>query len=124
MKLAWVLVILGSVIGGFMLLNVFAATGISAPQEAAGAGMALACAAIPYCFVRAIQFMCESPEAAELKTLNDTLTTHTRLLAELANNTKAPEPEPAAMAATATGETATSETRPAISGSWPSLSQE
>lgn len=56
MKAAWILVIIGSVLGTLTLLLTFAASE-SAPQEAAGAGLAIAMAAIPYCFARALSEM-------------------------------------------------------------------
>ena len=42
-------------------------------------------AVIPYCGVRACIAIAASPEENQLKRLNETITTHTRLLAEMAN---------------------------------------
>ena len=50
---AWIIAIIGSVFGGLTLLLTFMSAD-SAPQEAAGAALALGLAAIPYCFARAI----------------------------------------------------------------------
>jgi hypothetical protein len=85
MKVLWVLVILGVAAGTLQFIEVLTSTSISAPQQAAGGAMAVAFAILPYCFVRAIQFMAESPSERELKRLNESLETHTRLLAALAN---------------------------------------
>jgi hypothetical protein len=85
MKALWILVILGVVAGTFQFIGVLSSTSVSAPQQAAGGAMAVAYAILPYCFVRAIQFMVESPSERELKRLNESLATHTRLLAALAN---------------------------------------
>lgn len=90
MRALHILTVLGAVIGGFQLLNV-EAVAASAPQQAAGAALAVAWTVIPYCFARAIIAMCSSPEQAELKKLNETLATHTRLLATLANTAPPPE---------------------------------
>jgi hypothetical protein len=79
MKLLWILVLLGSVVGGFILIGGFTSAN-SAPQEAAAAGLALACAVIPYCLVRSIQ------ELARDTFERDELRTQTRLLASLANS--------------------------------------
>jgi ABC-type spermidine/putrescine transport system permease subunit II len=53
-KLCWVVTAVASAIG---LLILFSALGNSnsAPQQAAGAGMAIACAAIPYIFTRCME---------------------------------------------------------------------
>jgi hypothetical protein len=53
MKAAWILVVITSSIGALMLLLTFAASN-GAPQEAAGAALAIGMAAIPYCFARAL----------------------------------------------------------------------
>jgi hypothetical protein len=53
MKVLWVVVAIASVLGGLTLfLTVGDANG--APQEAAGAAIAVALAVIPYCFARAL----------------------------------------------------------------------
>ena len=54
MKLIWLLTIVGCLVGGLLLyITVTSASG--APQEAAGAAIAVACAVIPYCFARSLQ---------------------------------------------------------------------
>jgi hypothetical protein len=95
MKVLWVLVILGVAAGTIQFVEVLTSMSISAPQQAAGGAMAVEYAILPYCFVRAIQFMVESPSERELKRLNESLDTHTRLLAILANVplNEAPEDE-------------------------------
>lgn len=56
MKFLWLLTFVGSFIGG--LMNLFALFGSNtAPQEAAGAAMAVACAVIPYCMARSVAEM-------------------------------------------------------------------
>ena len=51
-KVLWVFTLLGSLLGGlFGVLGLLTAHG--APQEAAAAAIAVACAVIPYCFARA-----------------------------------------------------------------------
>jgi hypothetical protein len=52
--LAYAFTVIGSLIGGYELLNTMAFAD-SAPQQAAGAGMALAWAVLPYCFARAVE---------------------------------------------------------------------
>ena len=52
-KFLWVCTMLGSLIGLFFLLVVLTAAK-GAPQEAAGAAIAVACAVIPYCLARAV----------------------------------------------------------------------
>lgn len=49
----WALTIFGSLAGGFTLIHTFAAAK-GAPQQAAGAAMAIAVAVIPYCLARAV----------------------------------------------------------------------
>ena len=82
-KFLCVLTIIGAVIGGFFLIGAFVED--SAPKQAASAGIAVALAVIPYCLARAAAALSTSESVAELKHLNDTLTTHTRLLAAVAN---------------------------------------
>jgi ABC-type phosphate transport system permease subunit len=48
------LTLIAAVVAGLIMLMVFTASG-SAPQEAAGAAMALAIVAIPYCATRILQ---------------------------------------------------------------------
>lgn len=72
--LCWLATLAGSTVGLFIL----AATVVfsdSAPQQAAGAALAVGCAAIPYVFSRA----CESLSAARRTMKADALDTNTRL---------------------------------------------
>lgn len=50
---SYILTIIGTVIGGLILVSTLTAE--SAPQQAAGAAMALAWGVLPYCFARAIE---------------------------------------------------------------------
>jgi hypothetical protein len=85
MKSLHIITILGCVCRGFILVGTFL-TATGAPQQGAGAALAVALAVIPYCFVRAVESWAEpSASEAELRKLNETLATHTRLLAQLAN---------------------------------------
>ena len=60
--LLWVLTIVGSLLGGFIVfLGVFATNG--APQEAAAAAIGVACAVIPYCIARAVSELSEPVES-------------------------------------------------------------
>lgn len=52
--IGYILVIIGTLIGGYELLNTLAYAE-SAPQQAAGAAMAIAWATLPYCFARAVE---------------------------------------------------------------------
>ena len=55
-KFLWILVIIGSILGGLIaFIGVTAAKG--APQEAAAAAMGIAFAVIPYCLARAVSEM-------------------------------------------------------------------
>lgn len=87
MKYWHIFTLLGAIIGGSELLSVSGATGISAPQQAAGAAVAVAWVVIPYCWARALVAMSSSAEEIQLKRLNETIETHTRLLAERTNAT-------------------------------------
>lgn len=58
-EFVWVLVIVGAVIAGGMLAMTFMSS-MSAPQEAAGAAMAVGCVVIPYCFARAVTEIAKS----------------------------------------------------------------
>jgi hypothetical protein len=53
-RFLWVVTIVGCGIG-IAQLSITFATAQSAPQQAAGAGMAIATAVIPYCLARAVQ---------------------------------------------------------------------
>jgi hypothetical protein len=59
MPVLWMIALLSAAAGGFELFNTMALAK-SAPQQAAGAGMALAYAVIPYIAVRAIEGMMTS----------------------------------------------------------------
>ena len=91
MKPTYILVILGCVVGTFTLIDTFF-TATSAPQQGAGAAPAVAFAVIPYCFVRALDLWDAAGEK-ELHKINETLATHTRLLATLANTAIETKPE-------------------------------
>ena len=52
-RFAWIVALVGSALGALTFLLTMSGAE-SAPQEAAGAGMALALAAVPYCFARAL----------------------------------------------------------------------
>lgn len=82
--LCWLATIVASIIGLFFL----AATMVfsdSAPQQAAGAAVALACSAIPYVFSRA----CESIVVARRTMKAETIDTRTRLDAIAAEHERA-----------------------------------
>lgn len=53
-NLSYTLVIIGTLIGGFTFFDSMIAAE-SAPQQAAGAAMAMAWAVLPYCFARAVE---------------------------------------------------------------------
>jgi hypothetical protein len=53
MKMFWWLAIIGAVAGAIGLVSTFAANG--APQQAAGAAIAVALAVLPYCLARAVE---------------------------------------------------------------------
>jgi hypothetical protein len=53
MKALWSLAILGAVAGAIGLISTFAANG--APQQAAGAAIAVALAVLPCCLARAVE---------------------------------------------------------------------
>jgi hypothetical protein len=57
---AWILVIIGSLIGGAQFFVSFSAT--SAPQQTAGIAMALGWVILPYCFARACEGLSSAPE--------------------------------------------------------------
>lgn len=60
-KNLWIAVMVGCAFGFLTLLRVLLFAE-SAPQEAAGAGIALAYSIIPYCFVRALQELQKSDD--------------------------------------------------------------
>jgi hypothetical protein len=51
---SYILVIIGTLIGGFTFFDTMISAE-SAPQQSAGAAMALAWAVLPYCFARAVE---------------------------------------------------------------------
>ena len=90
MKSIHLLTILGCIVGAFILTDVML-TATGAPQQGAGAALAVAFAVIPYCFVRAVELWV-APVEAELRKVNELLATHTKLLATLANAASVPNP--------------------------------
>jgi hypothetical protein len=54
MKVMWIITLVGAVLGGgnFLFTTLYA---VSAPQQAAGAAIAVAAAVIPYCMARAVE---------------------------------------------------------------------
>lgn len=82
-KFLYALTVIGSIVGSFFLIGAFLED--SAPKQAASAGIAVALAVVPYCLARASSALSNSESISELKCVNDTLATHTRLLAALAN---------------------------------------
>jgi hypothetical protein len=54
MEVVWILPLLGSLIAGFEFLDTLTAA-TSAPQQAAGAAMAMCWAVLPYVFARAVE---------------------------------------------------------------------
>lgn len=61
---SWVAVLIGSAAAAFQIAEVHRAA-VSAPQQAAGAGLALAYVIIPYCFARAIESLARGNAIAE-----------------------------------------------------------
>jgi Na+/melibiose symporter-like transporter len=88
MKFLWILTAIGSVLGGILLLVGFFED--SAPKQAAAAATAAAMAVIPYCLARASErgamFDLYALLSTNLKAVRETLETHTRLLAAMANS--------------------------------------
>ena len=54
MQVLWMCTIIGAVLGAIVLVLSFVSAN-GAPQEAAGAAIAVALAVIPYCLARAVQ---------------------------------------------------------------------
>lgn len=65
---AWLMVIIGSVVGGFVFITGFL-TANGAPQQAAAASAGVAFVVIPYCAARAISMLWDIGK--EKKTDND-----------------------------------------------------
>lgn len=59
MVVFWVVTLLASCVAGYQLFETFASA-TSAPQQAAGAALAIAIAVIPYIFTRCLQSIRES----------------------------------------------------------------
>ncbi|PHM70127.1 MULTISPECIES: hypothetical protein [unclassified Xenorhabdus] len=57
MRILWFVVIIGSVLGLIMGLLPALFLSNSAPQEAAGAAIAVACSVVPYCIARAVSML-------------------------------------------------------------------
>ncbi len=55
-KFLWILVIIGSILGG-LIAFIGVAAAESAPQEAAAAAVGIGLAVIPYCLARAVSEM-------------------------------------------------------------------
>ncbi|MBO9664950.1 hypothetical protein [Dokdonella sp.] len=53
-RFCWIATVIGSVLGILQIVAT-ALSAASAPQQAAGAGLAVATAAVPYCLARAVQ---------------------------------------------------------------------
>jgi hypothetical protein len=85
MRFLHIFTIIGALAGLRELLQVLSSSTIGPQQQAAGAAIAVALVVLPYCFVRALVEMDGGPQSVELKRLNDSLSTHTRLLAEMAD---------------------------------------
>ena len=93
MSWVWILVVLCAVVGAIEMAGVLLASQVSAPQQAGAAAVAIGWAIIPYVFACALE-RGGAAERAELKRLNETLATHTKLLAEIANSAgRVPTPE-------------------------------
>jgi hypothetical protein len=60
--ISWVAVLIGAALAAFQVAEVHRAA-VSAPQQAAGAGLALAYVIIPYCFARAVESL--SPQTVD-----------------------------------------------------------
>ncbi|WP_340619342.1 hypothetical protein [Xenorhabdus siamensis] len=57
MRILWLAVIICSVAGAMIGLIPALTVAESAPQEAAGAAVAVACAVVPYCIARAVSMI-------------------------------------------------------------------
>lgn len=79
--MVWIISILACVVAFLSFISDWSSA-TSAPQQCVAISMALLIVILPYCLSRAIMGMIQ---AGELKKLNETLATHTRLLATLAN---------------------------------------
>lgn len=70
-SILWLITLLGAASGGFTLLDTFKSAE-SAPQQAAGAALAVALAVIPYCINRALDQII-GPDRVELRKLSQKL---------------------------------------------------
>jgi hypothetical protein len=103
MVFLWACTGLGSVLGVLILMSVLA-TAKGAPQEAAGAAIALCCAVLPYVFTRAFEAVSEGSWRRELleaqrKSAADYRTGTESLLKQLASSTAGPPHDTSAQAA-------------------------
>jgi hypothetical protein len=83
----WVVAAIGALAGSLFVIGAFFED--SAPKQAASAAVGLGLAVIPYCLARSCDEY-NNETVRELKALNETMATHTRLLAEVANNAATP----------------------------------
>jgi hypothetical protein len=80
MIVLWIVTLIGTAIGAlFLIAGLLSSTG--APQQAASAGIAVACAVIPYCFSRAMHII--EPSRG---TLLEEARTQTKLLASFSGS--------------------------------------
>lgn len=93
MKFLFGLTIAGALLGGLILVGgLVLANG--APQEAAAAGIAVACAVLPYCLARAAYAMSSIDSETERRGEQQT---QTRLLAAIANDVSRSQSQPSSM---------------------------
>ena len=85
MKYWHICTILGALGAALELLSVQTTSGISAPQEAAGAAIAVAMVVIPYCFARALVAMSTSGEEKRMEKIREATETQICILRELVN---------------------------------------
>ncbi len=78
----WGITALAAAVSTLILIGTFVGT-VSAPQEAAGAALAVAIVAIPYIFTRSLQGL---EDLSKADTIIDRLDTQIRLQAAVANN--------------------------------------
>ena len=90
MKFLFGLAIAGALLGGLVLVGGLVLSN-GAPQEAAVAGVALACAVLPYCLARAAHAISSINSETERWEQQQT---QTRLLAAIANDVSRPPLQP------------------------------
>jgi hypothetical protein len=83
----------------FQLILIHQQAEITRPQQTASAAIAVANTLVPYGFARACSFMARHPLQSELKSLNEKLEIHIKLLADLANAAAASTEKPEAKCA-------------------------